>query len=47
MYFYNRLKASEVRGLVQQRIKLIAWYEPTYENPREFYIQFVFAKLGA
>jgi len=31
----------------QQRIKLIAWYEPTYENPHGFSIRFVFAKLVA
>ncbi len=28
-------------------MKLIAWYEPTYENPRGFSIPFVFAKLVA
>ena len=31
----------------QHRIKLIAWYEPTYENPRGFSIRFLFAKLRA
>ncbi len=31
----------------QQRIKLIAWYEPAYENPRGFSIRFVFAKFIA
>ena len=33
--------------VAQQRIKLIAWYEPTYENPRGFSIRFVLAKLVA
>ena len=33
--------------MLQQRIKLIAWYEPTYENPRGFSIRFVFANLVA
>jgi hypothetical protein len=31
----------------QHRIKLIAWYEPAYENPRGFSIRFLFAKLRA
>jgi len=30
-----------------QRIKLIAWYDPAYENPRGFSIQFILAKLVA
>ena len=36
MYFYNRLKASEVRGLVQQNLKLIARDFPM-ENLAQFY----------
>ncbi len=31
----------------QQRIKLIAWYESTYENPRGFSSRLVFANFSA
>ena len=37
----------ELKNVLQQRIKLIACFEPTYENPRGFSIRFVLAKLVA
>lgn len=36
-----------MKNVAQQRIKLIAYFEPTYENPRGFSIRFVLAKLSA
>ena len=47
MYFYNRLKASEVRGLVQHRIKLIASASLLTKILADFLVGFVFTKLGA
>ena len=41
------MKINADKNVAQHRIKLIAWYEPTYENPRGFSIRFVFAKFVA
>ena len=43
----DKQNITNKKYVAQQRIKLIAWYELAYENPRGFSIRFVFAKLVA
>ena len=40
-------KNMKYKTYAQQRVKIIAWFLPTYENPRGFSIRFLFAKLCA
>ena len=35
----------EIKNVVQQRVYFIAFFQPTYENPRGFSIQYLFANF--